>query len=235
MLNHLNHWIEFAGTATDALLLLRILQLRLQKTYLFITLASLLTLFFDVATLWPGLNDRASLHIVLYSRFLYLFLYPAAAYDVWEEAKPQIEVPRKFAAVRMVGSLTLTSLFGLILAILAGSEGSDIALGTFAVIVWAASATASLAFLWSVRRLASAHSIPIGGNTSVWRAYYQFLMAGEVGACFLLIVARALNQTAFGTFQFLLNAYEILIALWCVWRLRGIPSDVPSAPENANS
>ena len=236
MLGQLNHWIVIAGTAADALLLLRILQLRLQKTYAFITLVALVTFFFDCVGLWLGLDSRENLYVVLYSRFLFLFLFPAAAYDVWEEARPQIEAARRFAAVRMVGSLALASLFGLIIASVASSDESrDTLLGTFAIIVWASAATSSLAFLWSVRRLARAQNVLLRANTLVWLSYYRLLLAGEVIWCFLLITGELMNPTALDTFQLLLNLFEIGIALWCMWRLRGLASGVPTEPENVSS
>ncbi|HLH01866.1 MAG TPA: hypothetical protein VKX25_03790 [Bryobacteraceae bacterium] len=236
MLGQLNHWILIAGTAADALLLLRILQLRLQKTYTFITLAALVTLFFDIVGLWLGLDSRENLYVILYSRFLLLFVFPAAAYDVWEEARPQIEPIRRFAGVRMIGSLAIASLFGLIIAAVTGSEeGRDTLLGTFAIIVWASAATSSLAFLWSVRRLARAQNVALPANTLVWLLYYKLLLAGEVVWCFLLITGEIINATALDSLQLVLNLYEIAVTLWCVWRLRSIASGVPTAPENVSS
>jgi hypothetical protein len=234
MLTQLNHWVMIAGTAIDALLLLRILQLRLQRTYLFITLAALLTLFFDVVSLWVGPESRANVNLFIYSRFLYFFVLPAAAYDVWEEAKPQIVAVRKFATQRLIASLTLTSIFGLIIASVASSEEESV-IGEFAVVVWAAASTASLAFLWSVHRLARAQKTVLPGNTSVWLSYYRLSLAGEVVWCFLLIAVRLFQPVVIDTLNLCLNLYEIGITLWCIWRLRAVATDVPSAPERASS
>ncbi len=236
MLTQANHWIEIAGVVVDAVLLLRILQLRLYRTYLFITLACVVGLFFDSVGLWLGTETRESVRVFLYSRFLYAFIFPAAAYDVWEEVKAQIARIRNLASFRLVASLTLAAIFGLIIAGFAGSEenGGENLVGTFAIILWAAASTASLAFLWSLHRQARAQKVVLPNNTSVWLLYYQLSLAGEVVACFWIIIGSQFNGFVNNTLDFSLNLYGILITLWCIWKLRALTSDVPSAPENAS-
>ena len=97
---------------------------------------------------------------------------------------------RKPAAFRLVSSLLIASILGLVITGFAASDeaGEGVVLGTFAVILWAASTTASLAFLWSIHRLARAKKITLPGNTSVWLLFYQLSLSGEVVACFLMIV-----------------------------------------------
>ncbi len=236
MLTQVNHWIEAAGVAIDALLLLRILQLRLHRTYLFITLACVVGLFFDSVGLWLGTDSRESVRVFLYSRFLYAFLFPAASYDVWEEVKTQIGRIRKFATFRLVASLTLTAILGLIIAEFASNEenGSETFVGTFAIILWAAATTASLAFLWSLHRLARAQKIALPNNTAVWLLYYQLSLAGEIIACFLIIIGAQFNGFVTNALDISLNLYGVFITIWCIWKLRALASDVPSAPENAS-
>ncbi|HEY7212449.1 MAG TPA: hypothetical protein VH477_19390 [Bryobacteraceae bacterium] len=235
MFAQLNHWIFIAVTAVDAILLLRVLQLKLHRTYLFITLACALTVFFDGVALWLGPESNENLQVFLYSRFLYVFILPAAAYDVWEEVKTQIAQIRKLAALRLVASLTLASIFGLIIAAVAGrEEGGDALFDTFAIILWAAASTASLAFLWSMHRVLAAQKITTSGNTAVWLVYFQLLLAAEVLTCFLLIAGRAFSTVVIDSLEFSLNLYQISITIWCTWKLRGIASGVPSTPENAN-
>ena len=236
MFAQLNHWIFIAVTAVDAILLLRVLQLRLHRMYLFITLACVLTLFFDAVALWLGPESNDNLQVFLYSRFLYVFILPAAAYDVWEEAKAQIAQIRRFAALRLVASLTLASIFGLIIAAVAGKEeGGDALMDTFAIILWAATSTASLAFLWSMHRVVRAQNITTSANTTVWLIYFQLLLAAEVLTCFLLIAGRAFSTDVIDILEFSLNLYQICITIWCIWRLRGTASSVPSTTENAKS
>ena len=236
MLTQVNHWIEIAAVVVDALLLLRILQLRLYRTYLFITLACVVGLFFDSVGLWLGMESRESVRVFLYSRFLYAFIFPAASYDVWEEIKSQIARIRRLAMFRLLASLTLAAILGLIIAGFAGNEenGGETLMGTFAVILWAAASTASLAFLWSLHRLARAQKITLPNNTAVWLLYYQLSLAGEVVACFLIIIGSQFNSFVTNAFDISLNLYGVFITLWCIWKLRALTSDVPSAPENAS-
>ena len=237
MLNQFTHWIEIVGTAVDALLLLRVLLLKLQRTYFFITLACVLTLFFDGASLWLGPQSRESIRVFFYSRFLYAFIFPAAAYDVWEEIRTQVGRIRKLAMIRMVSSLVLASILGLVIAEFAGDDqgGDQTLIATFALILWTASCTASLAFLWSVHRATKSQKIQLAGNTSVWLLFYQLSLAEEVVACFLIIAGQQLNTFVASAVDISLGLYGIFIALWCVWRLRALPSDAPPAPERASS
>ena len=236
MINNAEHWMEVAGAAVDALLVLRVLQLRLQKTYMFITLACVLALGFDGVALWLGAESREMGRFFIYSRFLYAFVYPAAAFDVWEEVQAQVGRLRKVALLRLVASLVLAAVLGLIIASVASGEESpeDTALASFAVIVWAASATASLAFLWSMHRLTRAGKIELPHNTAVWLLYFQLALAAEVLTCFLTIIWRGFSPFATTAIDISLGLYGILITLWCVWKLRARkPSQVPSTPENS--
>ncbi len=229
-----NHWMDIGGTVIDGLLLLRILQLKLHRIYFFITLAAFLTLFFDGVMLWLGSTSREFELVFIYSRFLYAFVFPAAAYDVWEEAKSQVASIRKPAAFRLVTSLLVAAVLGLIITgFAANDEPEGAVLGTFAVILWAASTTASLAFLWSVHRLARAKKIELPSNTAVWLLFYQLSLAGEVVACLLLIVGQEFSAFVGTVLEVSLGLYGIAITLWCIWHLRPLRSDVPSAPEGA--
>src|SRR5579875_1216112 len=102
MLNQVNHWMDFVGTAVDCALLLRILLLRLHRTYLFITLAAVLAVFFDGILLWLGPDSREFSRVFIYSRFLYIVVFPAAAWDVFEEAKGPVASLRRLGMRRLV-------------------------------------------------------------------------------------------------------------------------------------
>ena len=231
----LKHWIEVAGTVADALLLLRILQLRLQRTYLWITLAAVITLLLDSVALFYGPESREAVRLFVFSRFLYAFLFPAAAYDVWEEVKTQVGRIRRFAAIRLVSSLSLAALLGFIIAAVAGNGEStdDSLVNTFAVILWAAASTASLAFLWSMNRLARAAKVAVQGNTLVWLWFFQLTLAAEVVTCFIIIIGQQFTAFVSTAIDFSLALYSILITLWCVWKLRGQPSDLPTESEKS--
>ncbi len=235
MLDQVNYWMDIGGTVIDGLLLLRILQLKLHRVYFFITLAAFLSLFFDGVMLWLGPRSHEFVLVFIYSRFLYAFIFPAAAYDVWEEAKAQVANIRRPAAFRLVSSLLIASVLGLIVTGFAANQeaGEGVVLGTFAVILWAASTTASLAFLWSVHRLTRAKKIELPSNTAVWLLFYQLSLAGEVVACVLMIIDQEFSAFVGTVLDVSLGVYEIAITLWCIWHLRALSSDVPSAQEGA--
>ncbi len=219
----------------DALLLIRILQLRLHRTYLWITLAAAVTVILDAATLWYGSESREVARMFVFSRFLYAFIFPAAAYDVWEEVKPHITKIRRIAAIRLVSSLMLAAILGLIIAEVAdNAESTDGSLlPTFAVILWAATSTASLAFLWSLNRLARGANIEVQGNTAVWLLFYELSLAAEVVTCFLIILGQQFTPFVSTAIDVSLELYSMLITLWCIWKLRGQPSNVPNEPEKS--
>src|SRR6478752_4573590 len=162
MLEQTTHWLEIAGTALDGLLLLRVLQLRLHRVYAFLTLACGLALFFDGIGLWLGTNSEENVLVFLYSRFLYTFIYPLVAWDVFEQMGDQIGKLRKMAMGRLISGLVLTSILGLLIV---GTEDSGDSstnaamVGTIAVILWAGASTASLAFLFTVQRILRAQKL----------------------------------------------------------------------------
>ena len=237
MYRQVQHWMEILGTGADIVLLLRILLLRLHRTYILITLACALTVFFDGVMLWLGVETEEFARVFIYSRFLYAFVFPAATYDVWEEVKALVARVRRMAILRLVSSLVLAAIFGLLIASFSGEQdsGNQAVLNTFAIILWAASSTASLAFLWSMHRVARSQGIALPNNTGVWLLFYELSLAGEVVACFLIIIGPQLKGFAINAIDISLGLFGILIVLWCTWKLQGLRSDVPSAPEQASS
>jgi hypothetical protein len=81
MLSEINHWTEYAAAAFDLGLLVRILALRLQRTYVFLTLACTLAVLFDGAVLFyaPG-SER----VQIYGNLFLAFIFPLAAWDIFE-------------------------------------------------------------------------------------------------------------------------------------------------------
>ena len=238
MLTEANHWIDIVGAAVDALLLCRVLMLRLQRVYVFITLACLVNLFFDGIYLWLANDANASERVLVYSRFLYLFLFPLAGWDVFEEMKPQIAKLRRMALGRLLSGLFFAVLFGFLMTFLAApNDASGPALMlTLAIVLWAGSSTATLAFLWTLDRAIRAQNIPRPHNTAIWIVFWQLNLLGEVLSCFYILLSMAFQHTAMSDVVGLLfGAYGIAITLWCILKLRALPSDVPSAPASAKS
>ena len=227
MLDHVLLWVDVAATAADTFLLARILQLRLQRTYLFIALACLLSVFFDGVQLWLGLNSEASDRVFLYSRFLYAFVYPMVAWDVFEEMKRQISQTRRVALGRLVSGLFFAALFGFILSLfMGGDEGQPRVSFTLALILWAGSCAATLGFFWTVRKALKAQQLTRPHNTFVWMTFYVLTLIGEIVACFGGVAASFANPTVTGIFNLVLLTYGFGITVWCAAMLKRIPSDV---------
>lgn len=237
MLDQTNHWMEIAGTAVDGLLVCRILMLRLHRVYLFITLACLVGVFFDVTQLWLGAGSPEDIRVSLYSRFLYVFLYPLVAWDVFEEAKNETAKLRRLAVVRLISGLIFAAIFGFIASAFfqeSETNGESAMLTTLAVVLWAGTSTATLAFLWTLHRQIRKQNIVCPNNTFVWMVFYELVLVGEVLSCLFAIAYPLINSTAEAFVNLSLLTYGILITAWCILRLRGIASDVPSTPENAS-
>jgi hypothetical protein len=238
MLSQVNHWMDFGSAGIDLILLLRVLTLKLHKTYLFITLACVLAVFFDGVTIWLGSESQESLRVFAYSRFLFAFVYPVAAWDVFEELKTALAGLRRLAISRTVTSLLMMTVFGLLLAGFAdsGSDPNNLRfIFSLAVIVWTGSATGSLAFLWVMHRAVRAEKLDPPRNTHVWLIYFELFLAGEVVSCFYFLLPPFLNKNAIEILSLILGLYGIGITAWCILKLRAIPSDVPSTPLSANS
>lgn len=235
MLEQAEHWLEIAGTAFDGLLLLRVLQLRLHRVYAFLTLACGLAFFFDCVALWLGNDSPENVRVFLYSRFLYLFIYPLVAWDVFEQVGHQIGKLRRMAMGRLLSGLILTSVLGLLIA--GSTEGGDAPtgsalVGTVAVILWAGASTASLAFLLTVHRVLKAQKLELPNNTFVWMRYFELSLLAEVINCFSsLMISFVKSPQGIQIINLSFLCYEITITAWCLLRLRIIPSDVPSASE----
>jgi hypothetical protein len=138
---------------------------------------------------------------------------------------------------RLISGLVLTSVLGLLIV---GSEDSSDSsasgalVGTIAVILWAGASTASLAFLFTVQRILRVQKVELPNNTFVWMRYFELSFLAEVINCFSsLLFSFVKNTAAIGVVNILFICYEIAITVWCLFRLRMIQSDVPSAPQQA--
>ncbi len=237
MLSQVNHWLEILGTGVDLLLLARVLMLRLSRLYLFITLACLLTVFFDGVSLWLGTGSVENFHVFLYSRFLWAVMYPLASWDVFEEVKGQISKLRRLAIGRLVSGLFFAAMFSIIVFAFVdtGDANSEPSLGaTIGIILWAGSSTASLAFLWTMDRAIHAQNVIKPNNTSVWLIFYELSLAAEVLSCVVLLIPLKESNLSRGIeLAFLL--YSIAVTIWCMLRLRPSPANAESASEKART
>jgi hypothetical protein len=241
MLTQLDHWLEYAAAAMDAALLLRVFTLRLQRTYVFLTLACALAVLFDVAILSLTRDSPERMRVEVYSSLLVAFVFPLAAWDVFEEIASSMAAMRRAAILRTLASLLMVTFFGLVLASPSfhAEDPTNLAfLLTLTVIVSTGSATGCLTFFWAMRRAMRAQKIALPHNTFVWMVFYALLMGGQIVTWMLLLLvdALALSASAFATFiNIAMDTFSVAITVWCAIRLRALPKDVPSATLNEQS
>ena len=230
MLSQVTHWVEIAGTAVDGLLLIRVLMLRLQRVYVFITLACALSLLFDIVTVWLGTGSQASFRVFVYSRFLYVFVYPLTAADVFEEVKDRTSKLRRLALTKLISGLFFAALFGFVLSLFIQGEanGEPVVTTTLALVLWAGSSSATLAFLWTLHRGMKLQNIDRPNNTSVWLGFWALTLIAEVLSCFYELLVPFVKAGATDVANLLFLTYGIAITGWCIVRLRAVPSGVPS-------
>ncbi len=234
MLNQAVHWMDIAATAVDGLLLLRVLGLRLHRIYVFITLGCLLALFFDGVGLWLGVESTANGRVVVYSWFLYAFVYPAIAWDVFEEAKAQAAKLRRMQVGRLISGIVLALVFGLLVgASVDDSNGESPFVSILALALWVGSSTASLSFLWFMRRAIRAEKIALPNNTSVWMTFYMLILLEELLASFFALTGPMMHEMAKNVLVIAFDLYGLTVTGWCISRLRTLPPDIASASEKA--
>lgn len=239
MFSQINHWMEYTATAFDVVLLLRVLALRLQRMYTFLTLACALAVIFDAATIFYAVdNDRVSLYANLFSAFI----FPLAAWDVFEEIAKPAATLRRMAILRTLASMVIIFFFGLLWTASISDTDDPTYLGhiqLFTFVFTTGSAAACLAFLWIMRRGLLAQKITLPRNTSVWMTFFALLMIEQLASWMTLLIFEALGKPAQDNFSTIsnsvLNAYGIVITIWCAVKLRGLPKDIPSVSVNENS
>jgi|GEM_PF-1641590 len=245
MLSLVNLWAERAGMVMDLVLMGRILALKLHRTYFFISLFAVLSLFYDGVGLMLGTRTEDFIRVVILSRFLYAVVYPLVLWDLFEEAKPLVEKLRRLAMSRMISSLIFITLWGLLIAAFTGGDDSEQShyLMRLAFVVWTGSVAASLAFLWVMRRGIRANtSWQLPHNTNIWFRFFQLLLVIEAVSCALNLLLPSvkamgsnlgdpISQASDPVLQFC----EILLTGWCVFKLRPLPSNDTDLPAKVNA
>jgi hypothetical protein len=229
MLAQITHWMQVAGTVLDGILLLRILSLRLHRTYLFITLACTVGLLFDITDLWFGNDRTVSTRLFVYSRFVWVVLFPLVVWDVFQEIKMRISPLRRLAVARLISGMFFTLLLAFVMAAFINVDAADVespVLTTMGLVLWAGAATASLAFLITMHRVLRLQTVAMPNNTSVWMRFYEWSLAAEVVSCFVLVLLQLVtSQVVKDAVSLAFLMYGIVITVWCVWKLRRIPSE----------
>jgi hypothetical protein len=239
MLSQVNLWVERAATVLDVILVLRILFLKLHKTYLFVTLVAVLSVFYDAIGLVLGLQTPAFAKVEIFSKFLYAIVYPLALWDLFEEARGPVEKIRKLAMSRFIGSLVLITLWGLLMASFTGG-GNDTMfdfLMRLNMPIWLGSVAAALAFIWVMKRGIKANSLTLPHNTQVWLRFFQWMLALEGALCLFELIFLAVPNPAGEMTKNMEDSVSVVAQLtgmaitgWCVVKLRRTPADISDVP-----
>lgn len=236
MLDQVIHWMEMIGTVVDGLLLVRVLLLKLHRTYLFLTLFCGIEFFFDIVVWMLGWDSRPAAQIFFYSRFLYALLFPLMAWDVFEELPQQILRLRRALGVRLVTGIFISAIFALLVYATVGDAYAD---GTSAVtemtgmVLWTGSTSACLAFVWSLYRLLRRQGIFTPHNTSVWTKFYLLSLLSSVLYFIFLFLAASLSETQRDSVSIAFLCFDLGLTCWCIARLRALPSQDRPATETA--
>jgi hypothetical protein len=237
MLNQTIHWMQIVGTAADALLLGRVLALKLHRVYVFIALYCVLEVFFDVVAWWLGWQSDESARVYFYSRFLYAALFPAMAWDVFEEIKPQITKLRRLPAARLMSGLFVTAIFACLMFVtveekdFASRSGLVELVGVFA---WAGACSASLVFIWTLYRAIRAQKVELPNNTSVWLIFFMLTLVLGILESGVILFGFKLSSVQQDILTVVFLSFDLGLTAWCMIRLKAVPSHGTAAPEKVS-
>jgi hypothetical protein len=237
MLNQTIHWLQIVGTFADALLLGRVLALKLHRVYAFIALYCVLEVFFDVAAWWLGWQSEASTRVYFYSRFLYAALFPAMAWDVFEEIKSKAAKLRRLPAARLISGLFVTALFAcLMLATLEDKDfnGSSGLVDLVGVFLWAGSCSASLVFAWTLYKAVRAQKIELPNNTSVWLIFFMLTLLRAILECGVILFGFKLTSPQQDVVVLVFLCFDLALTGWCILRLKAVSSQGTATPEKVS-
>jgi hypothetical protein len=237
MLKHAIDWAQMVVTVVEALLLVRVVAVKLYRVYAFITLYCVVNVFFDAASWYFGWQSKESERIFIYSLFFLTVLYPLVVWDVFEESKAQVAKLRRLQAVRLVSGLFLTGICAMLLGLnldTTDAKGNSTLAAFLGIFLLTGSASASAAFIWVVRRFVRAQKIALAHNTVVWMVFFFLVFSLQIVDCMLTILRAFVPDAAADIAGLFLLSLELLVLAWCILRLKPVPSDVASERENAS-
>jgi len=225
-----------AGAVLEALLLARLISLKLHKTYAFVTLYWAVAIIIDVSHWVVGWDSKDSLQIALHEPLILAVLYPLLVWDVFEEIKPKLAVTLRFQATRMISGLVVTVIMSGIWALffldeLAKSPGGPLV--QFGLFLWLGSMSVSALFLISVYRATKKQGLALPRNTTVWLWLASIVLAADFTEFLLLLAGPLLSKSSMEVVDMILQLVFIGVIVWCGIRMRPVPSNVSSEPERA--
>lgn len=236
MLSHAIDWMQMATTVVEAVLLVRVVALKLYRIYAFITLYCVLNVLFDAVSWYVGWQSAGAANIFIYSLFFFAVLYPFAAWDAFEESKALLGKLRRMQTVRMASGLFLTAICALVVVLVAqptDEQGNSSVAAFLGVFLLTGAASAGAAFLWFLYRFTRAQKIAIAHNTFVWTIFFiaAFLLA--ILDCLETIIRGLIPAVAGDIAGVVLLTLDLGLLAWCIISLKAAPSDVAQAGEKA--
>lgn len=237
MLDQIVLWMQIVETFLEFLLLGRMLMLKLQRAYLYLTLYAVVTLVLDTSSLLVGIDSDPSVRIFFYSRFLFTLIYPLAAWDVFEEAKSRMGKIRRVHLPRMVTGIFITLVLGVATSFGIDDQdykGTSSVTDFAALFLWLGSASTSLLFTWNVFRTTRHADVPLPKNTTVWAVFFLITFARAIVDCAFDVADGLIPHTAFQIIAVVLTSFDLCLVGWCTTKIRPLPTDADTAPEKAS-
>jgi hypothetical protein len=229
MMKEAMHWMLLSGSVLDTVLLLRVLGLRLQRIYAFITLDCVLSVLFDWVSAYLGWDSAEATRVFALTRFLYAVLTPLIAWDVFEEVKREVSKIKRLEAMRMALSLIVIGGFSFVLlapVILGDSSDATAEWPTaLALYLWGGACLTSTIFIWRTWRAVRKQETAIPRNTKVWSFYYMLTLASSVVDVGIAFSGWKLNQDILNV---VLTAWLMGCTVFCLVSLRAAPVEMAS-------
>jgi uncharacterized membrane-anchored protein len=238
MLKHAVDWMQMGVTVVEGVLLFRVISLRLDRIYAFITRYCTLNLLFDVAAWYVGWDAPETITIFVYSLFFFAVLYPFTAYDTFEESKAQVAKLRRLQTIRLMSGLFITGICALVLGLSmqpTDAQGNSTIAAFMGVFLLTGSASACAAFLWFMYRLIRTQKIAIAHNTFVWAVFFIAALSLAIVNCVAVLIRPLIPAIAADIIGVILLSFDLALLTWCIIRLKAVPSDLASASEKASS
>jgi len=238
MLDQVVQWTQNLDAIVESLLLCRVLTLKLHRVYTFITLFCTVNVLFDLAGWVLGWQSRANERLYIYSLFLLAVVIPFAAWDVFEEIKTRIAKLRRVHAARLVSGIFMSSIFALILSAFLDAKdenGESSVRAVIAILIWAGSCSASLAFVRFIFKAVRTDKIELPNNTFVWAVFCMLTFVLSIVGCALALLGFLFNKAVRDGVELGLIGIELALTTWCMIRLRAVPSEASSVADETRS
>jgi hypothetical protein len=236
MLEHVVLWMQIFETFLEFLLLGRMLLLRMQRVYLYITLYAIVTVALDACSLIVGIDSDPGIRIFLYSRFLFILVYPLVAWDVFEEGRPDLLKLRRVHLPRMVSGIFITLLIGFASSFGIDDQdykGTSTMSDFMGLFIWLGAASTSLLFTWNVFRTARKTSIELPHNTFVWAIFFLITFARAVIDCGFDVADSLFPHMFVQIADLVFTIFDVCLVAWCTLKLKPLPGDITTTPEKA--